>query len=143
MLSMGFKSNFVNINIFDYSTDCKVCIRSFNDYNRPCVSFAGALTRNPFLDKLDKKEQPIDIFIYGSPEMHYKKMRYMGSVDANILPSVIEGQYGLLWVDDYEQYERDNYMMYNNPHKMSLYIVSGLPIITWSKYAAANFVTRQ
>ena len=30
--------------------------------------------------------------------------------------------------------------MYNNPHKLSLYLVSGLPVVIWSKAAEAKFV---
>lgn len=32
------------------------------------------------------------------------------------------------------------YLKYNNPHKLSLYIVSGLPIIVWNKAAIADYI---
>lgn len=32
------------------------------------------------------------------------------------------------------------YLRYNNPHKLSLYMVSGLPVVIWSKAAEAEFV---
>ena len=35
-----------------------------------------------------------------------------------------------------------NYLRYNNPHKLSLYIASKLPVIIWSKAAEADFVKK-
>ena len=32
------------------------------------------------------------------------------------------------------------YLKYNNPHKLSLYMASGLPVIVWKKSAIAEFV---
>ena len=31
-------------------------------------------------------------------------------------------------------------MRYNNPHKTSLYLSSGIPVITWSQAAIADFI---
>ncbi|WP_172992928.1 hypothetical protein [Lactobacillus helveticus] len=33
-----------------------------------------------------------------------------------------------------------NYLRYNNPHKISMYLVANMPVIIWSKAAEANFV---
>ena len=33
-------------------------------------------------------------------------------------------------------------MQYNNPHKLSLYLVSELPVVIWSKAAEADFVLK-
>lgn len=140
MKSLGFTSQLLNLEIFDYYTECPFKKRTFNVSEKVKLTFAGALTRNPFLQELDKEQHSFDFIIYGAPDPHFKNLKYMGSVNADILPDVIEGHFGLLWAEDYAQNLENNYMMYNNPHKMSLFIVSGLPIITWSKYAAANFV---
>lgn len=35
-----------------------------------------------------------------------------------------------------------NYLKYNNPHKLSLYIASGMPVITWRQAAIAEFVEK-
>lgn len=33
-----------------------------------------------------------------------------------------------------------DYLRYNNPHKLSLYLVSGLPVVIWREAAEAQFV---
>lgn len=139
--SLGIHCSFHNLEIFDYYTKCILKERVYCIGQKPTIAFAGALTRNPFLQKIDAQNHSYDLIVYGSPDLNFKNIIYKGSVDANLLPEVIEGHFGLLWADDYEQTEIDNYMMYNNPHKLSLYIVAGMPIITWSKYAAAKFIT--
>ena len=35
-----------------------------------------------------------------------------------------------------------NYLKVNNPHKLSLYIAAGVPVITWKKAAIADFITK-
>ena len=35
-----------------------------------------------------------------------------------------------------------NYMRYNNPHKASLYLSTGQPVIIWKKAALAEFVIK-
>lgn len=57
-----------------------------------------------------------------------------------MLPNVIEGHFGLIWEGEYDANPEDNYMCVNNPHKLSMYIVAGLPIIAWNKSAAARFI---
>lgn len=55
----------------------------------------------------------------------------------------MEGDYGLVW-DGAELNccagTVGEYLKYNNPHKVSLYIASEMPIIIWEKAALAKFV---
>ena len=62
---------------------------------------------------------------------------------ADELPFVLNAEFGLVW--DGPSVETceggyGKYLMYNNPHKASLYLVSGIPIIIWEKAALANFI---
>ena len=36
-----------------------------------------------------------------------------------------------------------NYLKMNNPHKFSLYLSSGLPVIVWDQAAVADFVRKE
>ena len=59
------------------------------------------------------------------------------------LPGALEGSWGLVW--DSQSVDScigptGNYLRYNNPHKASLYLSSGLPLIVWADSALAAFV---
>ena len=90
---------------------------------------------------------PFEANLYGvnfdekntDPNMHYH-----GSFLPDELPRAIKGSFGLVWDGD----SRDgcsgdygDYLRINNPHKASLYLACGLPIIVWSESALATFVT--
>ncbi len=68
---------------------------------------------------------------------------YNGSFPPEELIKHLDGHFGLVWDGDscdtntgvYGQYLR-----YNNPHKFSLYIAAGIPLIVWSQSALADCV---
>lgn len=71
---------------------------------------------------------------------------YIGSFDADNLPNMMVGKYGLVW------YGNDSnecggvlkeYLQYINPHKVSAYIAAGIPIIIASNIGLASFVERE
>ena len=69
----------------------------------------------------------------------------MGCFDPDLLPSKLAGAFGLIWDGpSIETCTGDlgNYLRINNPHKLSLYIASGLPIIIWRGAAEAGFVEK-
>lgn len=59
------------------------------------------------------------------------------------LPEKLEAKYGLVW-DGLEITSCEGtfgqYLKYNNPHKFSLYMAAGIPVITQRKAAIANFI---
>ena len=74
-----------------------------------------------------------------------ENLDYHGSFPAAELPEKIEGDFGLVW--DGTSAETcaghvGEYLKYNNPHKTSLYLASGVPVVVWKKAAIADFVTR-
>lgn len=91
-----------------------------------------------------------DFHLYGvncCPLNDYgKNVCYMGSHPPEELPFNMKGQFGLVWDGDSVEtcsgvYGR--YLEINNPHKLSLYLVSGLPVIIWRKSAMADFVVKK
>ena len=74
----------------------------------------------------------------GGPNVHYA-----GCCSPDELPSKLEGAFGLVWdglsietcSGAYGEYTR-----INNPHKLSLYLASGIPVIVWREAAVARFV---
>lgn len=74
-----------------------------------------------------------------------KNINYHGVVSPEQLPNLLNSGFGLVW--DGESIEScsgifGNYLKYNNPHKLSLYLASGLPVIIWDKSAEAKFVNK-
>ncbi|MDO4169120.1 MAG: hypothetical protein Q4D45_04390 [Lachnospiraceae bacterium] len=70
---------------------------------------------------------------------------YHGSYAPEELPYVLEGGFGLVWdgvsVDTCSGVYGE-YLKINNPHKTSLYLASGIPVMIWSKAALADFVKK-
>lgn len=73
------------------------------------------------------------------------RLVYQGSFSPDELPFVIKGKFGVVWdgnsMDTCEG-ATGNYLRYNNPHKLSLFMASGLPVITWRQAANADFVKK-
>lgn len=137
----GCTSYLISLKIFDYDCHYPERRRQIQSGEKIKIVFAGYLTKACFLEELDKVlQKSYSLIIYGAPEIPLTSSIYMGSVDADKLPNVIEGHFGLIWEGKYKADERDNYISINNPHKMSMYIVAGLPIIAWDKSAAAIFI---
>lgn len=73
-----------------------------------------------------------------------ENVRYQGAYPPEDLPFHLKGQFGLVW--DGEETDTcsgifGEYLMYNNPHKTSLYLACGIPVIVWKKAAIAKYVT--
>lgn len=68
---------------------------------------------------------------------------YHGSFPSSEIPKKLDRGFGLVW--DGESINgckgaSGQYLRYNNPHKLSLYLSSGLPVIIWKEAAEAGFV---
>lgn len=140
---LGCKTSLVSLDIFDYACSLPEKERIWNKINKIEIAFAGNISKSRFLNKLDNTKLPFQVNVYGSPQPHFKNLNYKGCVDADILPSVIEGNFGLIWEGDYNVDMIDNYNQINNPHKLSMYIVAGLPVIALKGTAAGNFIEEE
>ena len=70
---------------------------------------------------------------------------YHGSFSPEELPDMLEGAFGLVWDGDSEETCSGNcgeYLRYNNPHKTSLYLAAGIPVITWNEAAIAGIIEK-
>lgn len=117
------------------------------------IIFAGNLSKSGFLQKWDVlpiNQQTWQFHIYGQGDLadfsSKKNTNYKGVYDPHQLPALIEGSFGLVW--DGNEVETcagkfGDYLRYNSPHKVSLYMMSGLPIIVWEKAAIAKFVLKE
>lgn len=140
LLNNGVKVEMVSLEAFDY--DNPQPLNSITN-QKWSICFAGNLKKATFIKKLDLKHE---LYIYGS---RVKKVvgnvRYCGRLDPDILPKYLRQSFGLIW-DGTSLNQCDGvfgeYLKYNNPHKMSLYLSSGLPVIVWKQAAVADFVEK-
>ena len=143
LVSQGFKNRIIVLEIFDYLLQNDIKKRE-RVYNKSIV-FAGNLDKSFFLRNLSKYVK-CKVFLYGKLTDNWiidDNQNYMGSVEPEKLCEIIQGDFGLIWDGtrcDMCDGNGGNYMKYNNPHKLSLYIASGLPVITWKKAAIAEFI---
>lgn len=128
----------VELELFDYSEKTK------NEKNKMAdpIIFAGNLVKSKFLKKLSIKTP---LKLYGiNPETQYPvNISYEGAYEASELGKHIKGSFGLVWDGDSMKTclgVSGEYMKFNNPHKVSLYLAKGLPIIIWKESALSNFI---
>ena len=72
-------------------------------------------------------------------------VQYNGAFSPDELSNHLHGGFGLVWDGDSPHTcsgMYGEYLKMNNPHKASLYLASGFPIIVWSQSALAEFVRK-
>jgi hypothetical protein len=109
----------------------------------PAVCFAGNFDKAGFISQLHTING-INFYLYG-PSFNnrvQKNVFYKGSFAPSELPGKLEGSFGLVW-DGPSIETCDGYLKFNNPHKLSLYLAAGLPLIVWSESAFATFVQKK
>ena len=110
---------------------------------------AGNLDRKKsgYIYELGRSVFSCTIHLYGAnvdeTESAECGMVYHGSFEPEELPHVIQGRFGIVWDGNSAETcegATGNYLRYNNPHKLSLYMAAGIPVITWREAAIADFV---
>lgn len=135
-----------SLNIFDYLIQDTMACRKEGEKTE--VVIAGNLKREKagYVYRLNEVEGEIQFRLYGpnyDGETQGGNVKYCGQYKPEELPEKLEGGFGLVWDgDDIEKCTGvfGKYMKYNNPHKTSLYLASGLPVIIWEEAAMAKFI---
>ena len=138
----------IDLRLFDYLLD----EAPQREIKPDVVSFAGNLdpARMGFIYALGNLDEDslfsLELFGPGYPEdsSYLKNVAYRGICTPDELPSQLSGTYGLIWlgssIDTCSWESGGGYLMFNNPHKLSLYYASGLIPIVWDQSATARFV---
>ena len=143
----------IELGIFDYllgdMNRDSVSKEEWTENSTSKVVIAGNLAKEKsgYIYKLiDQNNESLKFNLYGvsySGKETNKSCTYKGAFSPEELPMKMEGYYGLVW-DGAELNccagTVGEYLKYNNPHKVSLYIASEMPIIIWEKAALAKFV---
>lgn len=139
------ESKLVNLDIFDY-----LCNKSQETENNGVgLIIAGNLNRakSSYLYKLIEQNPNYTLNLYG-PNFDgntdlSKNINYIGNFSPDELPNKLQGQFGLVWDGDSIETcsgNTGNYLRYNNPHKTSLYLAAGIPVLIWREAAISKFV---
>lgn len=139
----------VSLELFDYLYHETDCPKQFEK----SIIIAGNLDRqkSPYIGELGKLK-PLKIHLYGpnyADQTAEKEDRegiiYHGSFPSNEIPQMLDRGFGLVWdgdsLDTCSGFTGE-YLRYNNPHKLSLYLAAGLPVIIWKEAAEAAFVEK-
>lgn len=148
LISKGIaEEKLIELKIFDYlCNEKKESIRTTPIKNS--VAIAGNLSPDKcgYIYKFIKDNPTLHIDLYGAnyvKKKEFSNAEYHGSFSPEKLPSEITSAFGLVW-DGSESTTCSGvfgeYLKYNNPHKLSLYMSAGIPVITWEKAAIADFV---
>lgn len=134
----------VVLKIFDYllpSNPDKEILFSKNIY------IAGNLAedKSPYVYQLDKLSG-VHFRLMGinyDSNKASENISYLGSFAPEDVPNQLTEGFGLVWDGDALDTcsgPTGNYLRYNNPHKLSLYLASGIPVIVWKESAEADYV---
>ena len=134
----------VTLGVFDYLLDRS---RLAPKAMRPSVTVAGNLAPKKcgYLRELIGRI-PVGLELYGphfQEDITRGSVVYHGALPPDALPGAFTGGFGLVWDGpDARSCTGDagEYLRCNSPHKLSLYLASGLPVLIWREAAAAGFV---
>ena len=146
LVDMGIAAEkLISLRIFDYliHQDCNYIDRKAGDP----VIVAGTLRKEKagYVYALPDG-MAFNLYGVGYENEEREGVHYFGSFNPEELTQKMEGSFGLVW--DGTTCETcdgisGNYIKLNNPHKLSLYLASGIPVIVWDQAAAADFVKKE
>ncbi|NQJ71279.1 sugar transferase [Streptococcus suis] len=140
------ESRLVSLEIFDYLSDKSSDIPT--DFSKKVI-IAGNLAKekSPYVYELGKvSDVSFDILgVNYEPTEQPSNINYRGAFPPDDVPNELSSGFGLVWDGPSVEScvgETGDYLRYNNPHKLSLYISSSLPVVIWSEAAEAKFVEK-
>lgn len=140
LVENGLKIRVENLEIFDYQNPIELSKECFER----SLTFAGNLDKSKFLKQIKIQS---DIYLMGpvTDREFPENVHYKGVYTPEEVPTQLKKGFGLVW-DGNSLANCDGiygeYMRFNNPHKVSLYLSSGLPVIIWNQSAMADFIIK-
>ena len=114
------------------------------------IAFAGNLEKSEFLQELCIQNPDVSFHLYGPggerTAEYASNACYYGSYPPDVIPEKLKGRFGLVWDGDTIKTCKGllgEYTRINNPHKLSLYIAAGIPVVVWKEAAISEFVEQK
>ena len=138
------------LEIFDYLSAAPVPQGDTSARQGYGVFYAGGLNyrKNRFLYDVGPYIRNYTFYLYGNgfdveKAKGQEHLKYLGFCPSDRLIETAQGHFGLVWDGaslDGCTGNWGEYLKYNNPHKTSLYLRAGRPVILWSQAAMAPFI---
>lgn len=150
LMDMGIaQERLITLGLFDFVTRIEAPEHCYEK----SVVVAGNLSREKsgYLYKLVETQlltYPLHLYGAGfeASEGPCGQVHYHGARAAELLPGELRGAFGLVWDGDSETVctgDYGEYLRLNNPHKVSLYLTSGIPVIIWKEAALAEYIQQR
>lgn len=144
---LGYQGKMICLDLFDYlHNEARGLVE---ETFRNSAFVAGNLKKGQYLLDLGKVSG-CSFDLYGiKGDMDFSRMKnveYKGMLPSDEIVYKVTGDYGLVW--DGDSLDgctgiHGKYLRYNNPHKLSLCMAAGKPVIVWKQAAVADFVERE
>lgn len=143
----GLTTQVVILHAFDYLAVLDDTKKDQRAYPHTMV-FAGNLSKSKFVYALNIIDK-WDFNLYG-PYYHPEKANFVNNIcwhgifSPDELLNTMQGAFGLVWDGDYiDRLDAGfgNYLKYNYPHKLSLYLAGGIPVIAPRASAISGFIS--
>lgn len=138
------KNILIDLQIFDYLIpDFASKSAGAIDKNLPII-IAGNLANNKsgYIYNLPSNTE-FNLYGVNYSDTPKNNIHYHGSFEPADLPFELSGSFGLVWdgpsINTCESVFGE-YLKINNPHKTSLYLASGIPVIIWENAALADYI---
>lgn len=146
LVECGCKATMVPLEAFDYLHDFNHPVENKPYQKTICV--AGNLDKSKYLLQISAVNH-YSFKLYGIKKTidftGIGNVDYKGLLPSDQIQYLLEGDYGLIWDGDSINTCSDihgEYLKINNPHKMSLYLAAGKPVITWQGAAIADYILK-
>ncbi|EEU30553.1 hypothetical protein HMPREF0501_00931 [Limosilactobacillus coleohominis 101-4-CHN] len=141
----GVKSKITCLDFFDYLVNEKNIYKNQKNNMNDRICFAGNLDKAPFINKMSLNSIKLDVYGINRSSLYKDGIEYKGVFPPDKLPLILNEKFGLVWDGDSIQCcngTYGNYIKYNSPHKASLYLSAGIPIIVWKQSALSELVKK-
>lgn len=142
------ETKIVSLQLFDYLVDNEIKNRNLLDYKK--VVIAGNLSNQKAgyiykFNELNNKNYKFELYGTNYSLESRENVNYNGAFKPTELINEINYGFGLVWDGEILSEcsgKYGEYLKLNNPHKLSLYMACGIPVIVWKKAALAKFVEK-
>lgn len=143
------KNKMISLEIFDYLLQENINTNLNRKEKDLGVMIVGNLNPNKagylYCESFEKIIQGFSLYGPQFAKNRVKNANYYGQFPPELLVEKLEGSFGLVWdgnSPDTCKGKMGEYLMINNPHKTSMYLAAGFPVIIWRKAALADFVEK-